>query len=59
MDNELKIKQLERDLVDAQVSRYLLDLVQDVIICTSKGCIPDVSPHARKIVAYCREHIVE
>lgn len=58
MSKDLETKKLERDLLDSEVSLMLMKLVGEVINGIGINHIPDTDPYARRIVSYCREHII-
>jgi hypothetical protein len=57
MDDQLEIKQLERKILDNEVSIMLIKLVQEAIDASLQGKTIDTDLIARKIVAHCREQI--
>jgi hypothetical protein len=54
---EMQLRQLGGKVLDGKVEIMLLDLEMEVRKAYPN--IVDVKPHARKIVAYLREHLVK
>jgi hypothetical protein len=57
MDDQLEIKQLQRKILDNEVSIMLIKLVQEAIDNSLQGKTVDTDSYARKIIAHCREQI--
>lgn len=57
MDDRLEIRQLERKILDNEVSIMLIKLVQEAIDNSLQGKTVDTDFWARRIVAHCREQI--
>lgn len=58
MDDELKLKKLNRDILENDISLILLKLVKETGKGFLGGKIPDTDKYARKILAYVKEHSV-
>jgi hypothetical protein len=57
MDEQLEIRQLERKILDNEVSIMLIKLCQEAIGHSLEGTIVDTDKWARKLVAHVREQI--
>lgn len=57
MDEQLEIKQLERKILDNEVSIMLIKLCQEAIGNSLQGKTVDTDKWARRIVGHCREQI--
>jgi hypothetical protein len=57
MDEQLEINQLQRKILDNEVSIMLIKLVQEAIDASFKGKTVDTDKWARKIISHCREQI--
>lgn len=58
MDDELKLKKLERDILENDISLILLKLVKESVDCAFNGKVPDTDKYARKILAHIKEHSI-
>jgi len=59
MDEQLVIRKLKRDIIDNEVSLILIRIAQEAMDgFLYTGALPDYDSHARKIIAYVREHSV-
>ena len=54
MDEQLEIKQLERKILDNEVSIMLIKLCQEAIEGSLQGKTVDTDKWARKVVAHCQ-----
>jgi hypothetical protein len=57
MDEQLEIRQLERKILDNEVSIMLIKLCEEAIDNSLQGKTVDTDRWARKIVAHIREQI--
>jgi len=64
MSDDLKLKKLERDLLEQLVGMELIHLAKEIGLATSKSVrtgtlnLPDFDARARKIIAIVKEHSV-
>lgn len=57
MNKDLKLKKMERDLLDKEISVILMGFLQDYFKQSKLDKLPDFDLWSRKIVAHCREQI--
>jgi hypothetical protein len=58
MDDDLKLKKLDRDIIEADISLILMKLVKESVNEAFKGKVPDVEKYSRKIISHIKEHSV-
>ncbi len=59
MTDDLEIKRLERKILELQVSKMLVELVKEAVNGVFEAKYPDTDAHARKIITFLREHLVD
>lgn len=59
MTYDLELRQLERKIMELEVSKILTELATEVVAGISKGKCVDTDIYTRKIIAHLREHLID